>query len=104
MPARFLEVANPLEAARKSGSLTYVTSQISWERFNLSSLSSLFVPSNQTNSTLSRVAGVAANVHRPSGLAQACLIIGGVIYVLQTVLLHWMAKRQVAAHGHAHRD
>jgi len=101
MPARFLEVANPLEAARKSGSLTYVTSHLSWELFNISSL---FVPSNRTNSTLSRVAGVAANVRPPSGLAKACLIVGVAVYVLQQVLLHWMAKRQVAAHGHAHRE
>ena len=104
MPARFLEVANPLEAARKSGSLSYVTSQISqlsWERFNFSSL---VLANNGTNFTLFEAADVLRRVPQPSGLAKACLIVGVTVYVLQLALIHWVAKRHVAAHGHAHRE
>ena len=101
MPARFLEVTNPLEAARKSGSLTYMASHISWDNLNMPSL----LPANgTTNSTLSRFANVAYKIHPPQGLAKTCLILGGAIYLLQAVLLHWVAKREVAAHGHAHRE
>ena len=94
MPVRFVEVTNPLEVARKS-------SQLSWDNFNISS----FLPiRNATNSTLSRVGTAASNIRRPGGLAQACLLVGFSLYALHFLLLHWVAKRQVALHGHAHRE
>lgn len=107
MPARFVEVTNPLEAARKSGSLEYVTSQINWDGSTWTNFNfSLYGMTNTTNmnTTLSRWTTVASRVEAPTGVARVCLCAAVVFWVVQRALVYWAARRAVKAFGHAHSE
>ena len=110
MPARFVEVTNPLEAARKSGSLTYVTDRLSWNvsswnPLDLAGLSNFTMPNLSTNtSAAQRVMHVITNLALPTGPARALIVSAITLLMLQRLYLFWLARKAVATYGHAQRE
>lgn len=110
MPARFVEVTNPLEAARKSGSLSYVTDRLTlnvsgWNPFNFTGFANMTIDSFSTNTSIvQRVLHAANNLSLPTGIARALILAAITLLLLQKLYLFWLARKAVAAYGHAHSE
>ena len=110
MPARFVEVTNPLEAARKSGSLAYVTDRLSWNvsswnPLDLTSLSNMTIGNFSTNTyAAQRVVQAVTNLSLTTGPARTLILSAVALLLLRRVYLFWFARKAVAAYGHAHSE
>lgn len=103
MPARFVEVTNPLEAARKSGSLSYVTG-LGWDRNPLHNINFTFYNTSTNNATLQRLHQVFQRASLPTGLSRALLFFAVFVYVLEYGLVRYQTRRAVARFGRSHQD
>lgn len=108
MPSRFVEVTNPLEAARKTGNAAYVLSQTS---FNFSVWPDFSFDVNGTDpnatSTSQRIASALARLPRlslPSGNAAIMMSVGLVLMLVYWVLIYVETRRSVQRYGHAHAE
>ena len=110
MPTRFVEVTNPLEAARKSGSLSYVTDRLtwnvsSWNPLDLTGLNNFTANSIASNTTIvQRVLELSSRLSLPTGLARTLMLVGALLLMLQKAYLFWLARKAVAAYGNAHSE
>tara|TARA_B110000008_G_C16876835_1_gene527179 strand:- start:668 stop:979 length:312 start_codon:yes stop_codon:yes gene_type:complete len=103
MPARFVEVTNPLEAARKSGSLSYVTG-LGWDKNPLHNLNFTFYNTSTGNATLENIQRVFQRASLPSGLSRALLFFAVFVYVLEKWFVHYQTRRALARFGRSHQD
>ena len=114
MPARFVEVTNPIHVARNSDPLSYVPT-VKW---NVSAWGDAALEAwegtwagedaNSTSSLLrvsaSRVASVLARVRAPQGPALWAFGAALVLLLLRAILLRRATRRVVSQYGHAHVD
>lgn len=113
MPARFVEVTNPIHAARNSDPLAYVHT-ISWNvsAWGTDAFANWVGAGNSTNSTnstsfgvsLSRAAAVLSKTSAPGGPARWALYTALVLMVVRWALLQRATRRVVSEYGHAHAE
>ena len=110
MPARFVEVTNPIHVARNSDPLAYVqTMKLNVSAWGTSAFES-WVGSNSSNATnsssfgesVSRAAAVLSKTRAPEGPARWTLYAALVLVVVRWLLLRRATRRVVAEYGHAH--
>lgn len=100
MPARFVEVATPLniaDAARKSDAMSMFSSA-SIGRFASFNFTGGF-PTG-----LNDRPGTSFNLRAPEGAARALLAMACALWILRMALLRYSTKRAVSLYGHAHED
>ena len=107
MPARFVEVTNPLEAARKSGSISYVTEKLTlnasnWNPFGFFTLPNMTMNSASNHTSIAqRLWHTTNNLSPPTGVARTLISTAVLLLLLQKIYLFWLARKAVKAYGHA---
>lgn len=103
MPARFVEVANFADAARKSDAFSYVPwlapngTSLLLPQMNLWSFRN---HSSNSSSLLRHSFGAATRVDCPA--AKLLLLMAAVLLVAHHVLVHVLARKALARFGHSH--
>lgn len=100
MPARFVEVASPLnlaDAARKSDALS-MFSNAGLGRFSSFNFTDGFHTKLNGSST------IGFDLRAPEGAARVLLGLACALWVLRMALLHSATKRAVSLYGHARAE
>jgi len=101
MPQRFVEVADPIGAARKSDPLSYLPNLTLHADGWLSSWTNL---SGSTFTNASRVGDAFLHARAPSGVAKYLLLGAVLLVVMRYVLVRMATRRALAEYGHAHTE
>tara|TARA_S200000501_G_scaffold344319_1_gene355987 strand:- start:536 stop:877 length:342 start_codon:yes stop_codon:yes gene_type:complete len=113
MPARFVEITNPIHVARNTDPLAYVQT-MKWDisAWGASTLDGWVGSTNTTNTTnsfalaslLTRATVVLSKVQPPQGLALWALCTAVALVLLRCALLRRATRRVVLEYGHAHAE
>ena len=110
MPARFVEITNPIHVARNTDPLAYVQT-MKWDvsAWGASTLDGWVSSINTTNSSalassLTRATGVLSRVKPPQGRALWALCMAAALLLLRCALLRRATRRVVLEYGHAHAE
>ena len=100
MPQRFVEIADPIGAARKSDPLSYLPNLTLTDGW-LSSWGNL---SDSTFTNASRVGDALLHARAPEGVAKYLLLGAVLLVVMRYVLVRVATRRALAEYGHAHAE
>ena len=101
MPLRFVEVADPIGAARKSDPLSYLPNLTRHTDGWFSYWSNL---SDSTFTNASRVGDALLHARAPEGVAKYLLVGAVLLVVVRCILVRVAARRALAQYGHAHAE
>lgn len=110
MPARFVEVTNLADVARKSDALSFLPSvhvnTSAWTAWlHGTGANTISNGTNSTHTTLgARVLTAVGHVQAPAGPSKCLLVIAATLLLLHTVLMRIATRRALRQYGHAHTE
>ena len=108
MPARFVEVTNPIHTARNADPLAYVHG-VNWTNWAAGAFGGWTGAGNASNASsagasFARAANVLSGVCAPEGAARWALCAAAVLWAIRWLLLRRAARHVVSQYGHAHAE